>query len=295
MGIRDKKWCRRSGAGFFIPWERIKPGPWGNVRTEFPDETVAQRANSIILKGQENKIKGFLSEDEENFLLTDGELRWRAWKYAKDAMGVDLDSVLGGMYCEVDKKIGGKTPDTKEIKYRQLGYGTDTVPLSKLDQAKTIKWLVDNGEKVSSVAKNLGKTPQHVRDMLCLASAPDEIQDAVQKNQMAPTTAVKTNRAKKDTQKKVVDKILSGQSVKGREVDSEEHGSNDRNYNEPQAAEEKNDVASVPSGIMSEDEVRRQIKEVDGMFCRAKRDSERRIYQFGIHCLRVVLREADRF
>jgi hypothetical protein len=216
MGIRDKEWARHSGSNFFIPWNRIKLSEFGNQRTEITDETVAIRANSLILEGQKSAIEGYLSEDQEFFEFIDGDLRYRAWHYAKKHLGVDLDEKLGGMKCVVVKK-----PESMvDAIFYQVSRGSDTVPLSQMDKAKAMRKLhVEEKVPVIEIAKRLMCSDQHVRDMIRLTEMAPELQQAVKAGAMRLTTALKTERAREEVRQEVKEKLERGEKVKGCDVE----------------------------------------------------------------------------
>lgn len=213
MGIRDKEWVIRTGEGFIIPHDRIRIGPWGNVRTDITTETVAIRANSLVLKGQESPVSGLLSEDGEWFELIDGELRWKAWEYAKTFLGVDLDEKYRGMRCRLEPDFVRSRPSKKDVIKLQLSYGTDSVPLSYYDKARNVKKLIDSGESVSDLAKLMHCSEQTIRNMISTSEVPED----VQKN-LKPTTALKYSRADKAEKKRIEKKINSGEKVKGKDI-----------------------------------------------------------------------------
>lgn len=285
MGIKDLPWVKRSGSDYIIPRDRIKPGPWGNVRTEFPEETIAERANSLVLEGQKEVVKGCLSDDQEWFLLIDGELRWRAWEYAKDVLGVNLDEKSGGMKCR-----GIRKPATDiEISLLQFGYGTDTVPLSKVDQANAIKRFADTGMSIADIATRIRRSKQHVRDMIAFTSAPKEIREAVGCGAMRVTTAVKTVRATKAARDEIIDQVNQGKKVCGKDVadamiaKAEEH----------QEETFDSEMISPETQMMSPEEVSKQIKYADKRMFLEKSEKGRLKYRSMIEAYRIVLRLAD--
>lgn len=183
MGIRDKEWARHSGSVFYIPWSRIKLSEFGNQRTEFPDESIAMRANSLILEGQKTAIEGYLSDDGEWFEFIDGEIRYRAWYYAMKHLGVDLHDKLGGMKCVVVKKPSSKA----DAMFYQISRGSDTVPISQMDKANAIMKLYSVEEvPVSEIAKRLFCSEQHIRDMIKLTAIAPELKQAIKRELLSP-------------------------------------------------------------------------------------------------------------
>jgi len=260
MGIRDKDWVKRSGKGFFIKWNRIRPGK--NIRTVFTTETIAERANSLILEGQRNPVRGKLSEDQEYFELSDGEIRWRGWEYAKKELNVNLDDKLGGMYCELQN-----IEDDDERKLFQLSCGTDTISLPVMDQARTLKELIDSGKKISFLAERMHCSDQHIRDTVALLKLDPELQQAVQKGALKPTAATKTARARKEAQQDVKDKIDRGENVGISDVDT----------------------ADGKLVRLSVDDIQKQIKEADKLMCMEKTEKGRLKWQAMIRAFRITI------
>ena len=227
MALRDQPWViKRTANGVFIPRNRIKPpseNRWGNVRPEQDfnnKDTVAQRANSLILEGQLHAVTGYLSDDGECFEATDGEIRCRAWDYAKEVLEVDLDEKLGGVYCESGKRLPSDPVEAqKYVVSFQVCCGSNSVPLSFPAKAKAAKKLKDLGEKVSVIATKFNCSDQYVRDLLKYEEEVDEdIKDAVNKGTISPTAATKTARARKETKDEVKEKLERGERVKGSDL-----------------------------------------------------------------------------
>lgn len=256
MGIRDKEWVIRSGECFIIPHNRIRVGPWGNVRTDIDTETVAIRANSLILKGQESPVSGLLSEDGEWFELIDGELRWKAWEYAKKHLGVDLDKKHRGMRCRLEPDYVRSRPSKTDVIKLQLSYGTDSVPLSYYDKARNVKKLIDGGESVSELAKLMHCSEQTIRNMI----AADDVPEDVKKN-VKPTTAVKYSKADKSEKKRIEKKISAGEKVKGKDI----HG---KTKEPPEAVQETTSenfatASDEEMNGLTAFEIKQQIKKAD--------------------------------
>ena len=275
--LRTCQWAKRCGDGFKIPRNRIRVGSWGNARTEFPEETIALRSNSLILEGQKNPVKGIPSEDGEWFELVDGELRWRAWDYAKTQLGVDLDEKLGGVYCEVQSGFNDKSPIEVQIALMQLSCGTDTVPLSQYDRARSAKKLFDSGVTVEELSNRMHCSGQHVRDLLSLNSVPEKIQSGLK-----PSAAVRYAKADKETQKEVERRIDLGERVRVDDIKPAKH--------DLAASSEHVPMPPSDAHILSEEEIKEQIKKVDKMMTSTKtKASEVKLYQAMIRAWRIVL------
>ena len=277
MGIRDKSWARRSGNYFFIPRSRIRIGPWGNARSEFENETVAQRANSLILRGQTHTVKGLLSEDGEWFELIDGEIRWRAWDYAKKELGVDLDETLGGMRCELQTGFNNSRPTKKDILKIQLSYGTNSEPLTEYDKARNAKKLHDEGESISDLAGILHCSESKVRYLISLDAVPEKA-----KKNLKPSTALAYSKADEETRREIDGKIDRGEPVKGKDIT--------QRIRKPKAPVLNERNLQNPTGErLSDEEVQKQIKEADRLLFKAKSEKERMAWQYFIRAMRITL------
>jgi hypothetical protein len=225
------------------------------------------RALSLITIGQKKPVVGLLSEDGEWFELIDGELRLRAWKYAKSEFKKDLDSRDGGMYCEIQGGFlaGNKTvyPTTSEAIKLQLSYGTDSEPLSQYDKARAVSKLIELGEKTSELSVVMHCSEQHIRDLLSINSVPDIV-----KKNVKPTTAARYARADVPTKQRIVKKIEAGEKVKGRDVPYK-YETADRVHKEalPVVLPEKHK--------MSEDEIHEQIDKAEKFMDREKKEKIR--------------------
>lgn len=280
MGIRDKEWVKRTNEGFIIPHSRIRIGPWGNARSEFPEETIASRANSLILEGQKSYVSGLLSEDGEYFELIDGEIRWRAWEYAKKELGVDLDSKLGGMRCKLQDGFSRKRPTKSDILKLQLSYGTDTVPLSKYDQARNVKKLIDSGESVKDISILMHCTPQTIRNLIAIDSAPDHI-----KNTQKPSTAMEYTRSDSNTKKEIDRQVSTGKRVSVNSVRSERTKEKSRQ----KRAQERIPLPTKELRRLTDEEVQNQIKKLDNLKLVSRTQKHKDICSAMIRGMRITL------
>lgn len=277
--LREMPWVlKRLANCVVIPWSRLVPPSktkYGNARKDgLTTETFAERANSLILEGQKNPLTGYLSDDGESFELIDGEIRHGGYVHARDVLGVDFDKGLhgvDGVKVVVGPRPGNKNLDTVGVAYFQIGCGTDTLPLSQLDKAIKIKELVElHGQKVSDVAKHLGCSDQHVRDMVKLASVDDGMKTAIREKKISPTTATRVTKATEEAQREVKEKLDRGEKVKGTDVDRDE------------------------PKVLSREEIEKQIKKADKLFCCSKTDKDRHYYKGVYTGLQITISAAEK-
>ena len=256
---------------FFISVDKLIPDP-EQPREDFNEESIAVLANLIYFNGQETPISVRMGPSGDSAIIVHGERRWRAVKYADENFN---GAKIGGLYCVAENKINGKVP-TDEQRFVNQITNNEQIPLTAIEKAKAYKKLIDKwGYKIADVAKAVHRSDQHIRDMLKILELPEDIQDAVDKGALAPTTATKTAKARDDVQKDVHDKISRGEKVKGVDVDNAE--------NEPLERE-----------MMTPDEIRKQIKIADKNFCLERTDKGRMKYKGMVEAFRIVLREEDK-
>jgi ParB-like chromosome segregation protein Spo0J len=261
MGAKDV--FSRAGNNFKVPLTSIVLAP--NVRRTIVQESIAVLANSLMLEGQRQAIKGYLHEDGEHFVVTAGQRRYRAAMYAVENHGWETDYLI----ADLEPKIDGKNPSGPDLVFKQLTDGVTQEKLCVEDQALAIKDLIDNnGYTVTTIAERMKCSGQHIRDLLKFLESPEDIKDAVRKGVLTPTTAIKTARARKDTQEEVRERVSRGESVKGVEIDTKERP-------------------------MTPDEIKNQIKIADGKSLVARTQKEKDENEHYKRAFRIVLRYAE--
>jgi hypothetical protein len=209
-----------------------------------------------MLQGQREAGKGYLHSDGEHFVLTAGQRRYKAMRYANESLGASFEYIE----CDCEEKDGstGRYPEGKELIIRQMVDGTTQERLCVEDQALNIKELVEvHGMSVEEVSKQLQCSGQHVRDMLKFNEVDPDIKQAVKKGSISATAAVKTARARKEAQKEVKEKLDRGEQVSNRDVD----------------------VADGKIHSLSVEEIQKQIKKADTLFCSAKSNKDGQYYK----------------
>jgi hypothetical protein len=159
------------------------------------------------------------------------------------------------------------------VAYFQIGCGTDSEPLSKTDIAAKIKELVEvRGQKVVDVAKRLGCSDQHVRDMIKLASVSPDLKQAIDRGAISPSAAVKTSRARDDAQREVKEKLERGEKVSGRDVET----------------------ADGKPTVMSFEDIQKQIKKADANFARETTARGQERWRAMVEAFRIVIGAAEK-
>ncbi|MFA5166820.1 MAG: ParB/RepB/Spo0J family partition protein [Candidatus Paceibacterota bacterium] len=267
MGMKDQ--FDRAGNKFKIPFEMVILAP--NARKTFVQETIAVLANLLMLQGQREAGKGYLHTDGKHFVVTAGQRRYKAMLYANDCMGGEFKHIE----CDLEEKdpTTGKPPEGPELMIRQMVDGTTQEKLCAEDQAIAIKELIEkHGFSKSEIARRLGCTDQHIRDLLKFLEAPYDIKQAVKKGAISSTAALKIARARKEVQEEVAERVARGERVKNADVDF-------------------NDGKQSP---MTPKEVMAQIKIADKYFNLPKSsDKDRAKYRAMIEAFRITQRQAD--
>lgn len=196
---------------FLIELKNIEPGE--NVRECF--ETVPMLANSLVLEGQLTPIEVRLYNCHA--VITDGERRYKAAIYANENLGANIEA----LWCVAEPK--GVT--TIDRIFRQLVHNDEVEKLRPIDRARAYKRLVEEYNlNASEIAKRVGRSRQHISDMLALLEAPEDIQDAVEKGAISSTAAVKTAKARKEIQDEVREKLEAGGHVNVKDLEVDEDG-----------------------------------------------------------------------
>lgn len=224
-----------------------------------------------MLQGQREAGKGYLHTDGKHFVVTAGQRRYKAMLYANDCMGGEFKHIE----CDLEEKdpTTGKPPEGPELMIRQMVDGTTQEKLCAEDQAIAIKKLIEkHGFSKSEIARRLGCTDQHIRDLLKFLEAPEYIKKAVKDGHIKHTAAVRVARSQKEAQDEIKDKLDAGEDVSIRDVDR----------------------AAGKQSPMTPTEVEAQIKIADEYFNFPKSsDKDRAKYRAMIEAFRITQRKAD--
>jgi transcriptional regulator len=171
-----------------------------------------------MLQGQREAGKGYLHTDGKHFVVTAGQRRYKAMLYANECMGGEFKYIE----CDLEEKdpTTGKPPEGPELMIRQMVDGTTQEKLCAEDQAIAIKELIEkHGFSKSEIARRLGCTDQHIRDLLKYLDAPEYIKKAVKDGHIKHTAAVRVARSQKEAQDEIRGKIEAGEDVSISDVD----------------------------------------------------------------------------
>lgn len=195
---------------FMIPLTLLKPG--FNPRQDFSH--VPDLAKSLMQEGQLSPCVVRLADDGESAILTDGESRWRAANYAN----THLSGNVVALKCVSEPK---NTTEDSRI-FRQLAHNDTGRALQPIERAKAYKLLIEKYKCTKAdIARRVGKTSQHVADMLALLDAPEEIQKGVQQGRVSATAAIKASRSSSKVKDRLVEKLKADEKENLRVQDVE--------------------------------------------------------------------------
>ena len=190
--IKDKILKRDIPGARFLEIERIKVEE--QVRKTFPKESIQELADSISEVGlisplTVKKIDG----DPDNFLLIAGERRLMALK------------LLG----ETKAQVIVREIAAEQVELVQLIENLHREDVPPLELAEGYKSLKDKyGLSLREIAKKIGKSHEHVNQMLQLLELPDYIKnDITLSSGLTPSKALEISKLDKKTQKEVLKNI----------------------------------------------------------------------------------------
>ena len=190
--IKDKILKRDIPGARFLEIERIKVEE--QVRKTFAEESIQELADSIKEVGlisplTVKKIDG----DNENFLLIAGERRLRALK------------LLG----ETKAQVIVRDIKDDQVELVQLIENLHREDVPPLELAEGYKLLQEKYNlSLREIAKKIGKSHEHVNQMLQLLELPDYIKkDITLSSGLTPSKALEISKLDKKTQKEVLKNV----------------------------------------------------------------------------------------
>lgn len=138
-------------------------------------------ASSIAENGVKEPLTVVWHDDKA--YLTNGHRRRAAALYARDTLGAEIVSLP----VQTEERYSSQTEHVLSMITRNSGK-----PLTPLEQARVYKRLFDLGMNETDIAKRVGRSRQHVVDMLGLNAAPVEVTKMVRNGELSATLAVQT-------------------------------------------------------------------------------------------------------
>ena len=160
--------------------ERIIPDP-DQPRKSFPEESIAQLAESLKKAGQLQPIRVRWSEAHTKWIIISGERRYRA------AIKAGLKTIA---CLFIDRPL-----TESEIRQESLIENLLREDLRPIEAAEGYKQLIDlNGWTVQQVADALNLSKGTVSKALALLKLPPEIQAQVEEGAISPSAAYEVSR-----------------------------------------------------------------------------------------------------
>ena len=213
--IKDKVLKRDIPGARFLEIERIKVEE--QVRKTFSEESIQELADSIKEVGlisplTVKKIDG----DNENFLLIAGERRLRALKF------------LG----ETKAQVIVRDINSDQVELVQLIENLHREDVPPLELAEGYKLLQEKyGLSNVEVAKKIGKTEGHVRQILKILDLSEDLQNLI-RNGYEVSKALEISKLDKKTQKEVLKNIDNFSREDIRKLRKESEGQEPENSEE---------------------------------------------------------------
>ena len=163
----DTKGAADAASIVAVPVERVKPNPF-QPRARFADEALGELADSIKQQGVLQPI--LVEGTADGFTIIAGERRYRA-------------AVLAGL-AEVPVIVRRFSEEEKlEIALIENIQREDLTPI---EEAKAIKRIIEKtGRKQEEIAEKIGKNRSTVANALRLLKLPQEIQDAIDSDEIS--------------------------------------------------------------------------------------------------------------
>ncbi|HUG70313.1 MAG TPA: ParB/RepB/Spo0J family partition protein [Pirellulaceae bacterium] len=177
---------------------QVIPDP-DQPRVEFSEEAIERLAQSIRDKGQLTPIRVRWSAELEKWIIISGERRWRATRQAE----------LPTIDCYFHEGELAKT----EILEQQLIENLLREDLSPMEEARAFQSLMDiNQWNGKQVADALRVPPSKVSRGLSLLELPPDIQQLVDRGQIAARTAYEISKLpSEDAQRRLAEQAVAGQ------------------------------------------------------------------------------------
>lgn len=194
MRVRDLG--ARAADMYRLPLKAITIDPKFNVRQEMGD--MDELARQLAEVGQRVYGKVRLSDDGKSAVLIDGHRRLKAIQIANEKYGAKIETFL----CIAEEK--GANEESRIVDMFMFGTGK---PLTLLEQAESIKRLQGYGWDTAKISKALGRTTAYISQLLTLNGSSHALREAVKKNVISPTAAIKLASSPVSKQEAILEKV----------------------------------------------------------------------------------------
>jgi ParB-like chromosome segregation protein Spo0J len=187
--MRLKEMAQSTAEVYFLSPDDIAVDSDFNVRedTEAVRDSIAAIRDSIVAIGfmSTRPLTVRLDKTQGKAVLVDGHCRFAAVKMAI-ADGHEIRSVP----CLSEGR--GVSPEDRIVMMLNSNTG---LPLSNLEQARAVKRLLGFGWTENEIGRQIGRSRQHVANLLELAAAPNGVKAMIVSGVVSATEAVKAIRA----------------------------------------------------------------------------------------------------
>jgi ParB-like chromosome segregation protein Spo0J len=195
---------------FNIPLDRISIDPEFNVRFDTPElrDHIAMLRDSMLSQGylRTRPLTVRLSADQTSATVIDGHCRFAAVKLA-----VEGGAEIRNLPCVAEGK--GVSRVDRDLMLLTANSG---LPLAPLEQAEVVKRLLSYGWTEAMIGGKIGRTRQHIANLLELAGAPPGVKVMVANGVVSATEAVKTIRSQGDGATKTLQAAAEVAKAKGK-------------------------------------------------------------------------------
>jgi ParB family chromosome partitioning protein len=192
----------KSKSAVEIPLEKIERDPT-QPREEFDPDALNRLAESLKTRGLLQPIRVRWSEEQGMYIVLAGERRWRA-------------SRLAGL-TTITAVVIDREPDPGERLALQLIENCLREDLRPIEQARAYRRLMElNGWSGNQLAKELAIAQGTVSRSLSLLDLPAEIQERVERGELAPSIAQEVARLDDATiQAEIAERVVTEKLTRG--------------------------------------------------------------------------------
>jgi ParB family chromosome partitioning protein len=202
--VRQSEGRRRLDAACVIRLDRIIADP-NQPRTEFDPAALARLAESLKARGQLQPIRVRWDDAADRYVVVVGERRWRAAQLAG----------LETLACVV---VSGEAT-AEDLLEDQLIENCLREDLRPIEQARAFKSLLDGrGLSVRGLAERLQVGHASIVRALALLDLPGDVQEAVERGQIAPNTAYELSKIEDPAEQAVMAKEAARGALKRDEI-----------------------------------------------------------------------------
>lgn len=191
-----------------------------NVRTDYGDLDAMAKAfaNGTPIP----PLKVHYDKDIDKIVIVDGHRRFRAAKIAVDKYKAEIQALA----CYNEERGSNEISRIFDLFTCNSGK-----PLTALEEGAVINRLTNFKWKISDIAKRIGKSQTYVSGLLDIQESSKELKDAIQKQIISTSAALKMAKVSPKEQLRILDKLSkninptsSKKTIKVKDVEKETKG-----------------------------------------------------------------------